>query len=93
MAKLNYLLHQELRLRIISFLATVEDADFKRLLEVSLATKGNLSVQISKLEEAGYIEVIKTFKGKYPHTKCMITLSGKRELEEYISNLKEMLNI
>ncbi|NOY51518.1 MAG: transcriptional regulator [Chlorobi bacterium] len=93
MHKLNSLLHQELRLRIISFLATVERADFNKLLEASSATKGNLSVQISNLQEAGYIEVTKTFKGKYPHTKCMITEKGKKELEEYISSLKKILNI
>lgn len=93
MSKLNSLLHQELRLAIISFLAGVEWADFKKLAEVTGATKGNLSVQISKLQKAGYLEVKKSFKGNYPLTECRITELGTKEFEAYVDNLRKMLNL
>ena len=93
MARLNTILHQELRLSIISFLAGVESADFKKLLEVTSATKGNLSVQLNKLQDAGYIEITKSFKGNYPHTECAITPEGKAAFKDYLDNLKSLLKI
>ena len=93
MAKLNSILHQELRLAIISFLVNVEWADFKKLAEVTGATKGNLSVQITKLQKAGYLEVKKSFKGNYPLTECQITETGRNEFEAYVKSLREMLNL
>jgi DNA-binding transcriptional ArsR family regulator len=93
MGKLNPLLHQELRLAIVSFLATVEAADFKKLTEVTGASKGNLSVQITKLQTAKYIDVTKSFKGNYPHTECSLTDQGKKEYAEYIKELKQMLKL
>ena len=93
MTMLNSILHQELRLAIISFLINVEWADFKKLIEVTSASKGNLSVQISKLQDAGYIEVKKSFKDNYPHTECKITALGRKEFGVYLDNLKKMLNI
>ena len=93
MNKLNTILHQELRLAIISFLVNVDSADFKKLVEVTSATKGNLSVQISKLQDAGYINVKKSFKGNYPLTECKLTALGRKEFELYLIDLKAMLNI
>ncbi len=93
MAKLNSLLHQELRLSIISFLANVEWVDFKKLIEVTEASKGNLSVQITKLQKAEYLEVRKSFKGNYPLTECSITDKGKKALELYVIELKKLLNL
>lgn len=93
MSKLNSLLHQELRLSIISFLATVEWADFKKLVEVTEASKGNLSVQITKLQKAGYLEVKKSFKDNYPLTECSIAEEGRAALESYIEELKKLLNL
>lgn len=93
MGKLNNLLHQELRLAIISFLVTVEWAEFKKIAEVTGATKGNLSVQISKLQQAKYIEVKKSFKGSYPLTECQITELGREEFESYVDQLKMLLNL
>jgi DNA-binding transcriptional ArsR family regulator len=93
MAKLDTILHQELRLSIVSFLINIESADFKKLLEVTSATKGNLSVQISKLQDAGYIEVKKSFKGKYPHTQCKVTNKGTKAFKVYVSDLKKLLKM
>ena len=93
MAKLNSLLHQELRLSIVSFLAGVEKADFNKLLEVTKASKGNLSVQLSKLRDAGYIEIHKSFKNNYPLTECNLTEEGKSALEVYVNELKKLLNL
>ena len=78
---------------IVSFLVNVESADFKKLLEVTKASKGNLSVQISKLQEAGYLKVKKTFKGNYPHTRCSLTAKGRTAFEGYIQELKGLLGI
>ena len=93
MGKLNPKLHQELRLSIVSFLATIESADFNKLMEVTGASKGNLSVQISKLKAAKYIVVKKTFRNNYPHTSCSITNEGVEALRIYVDNLKQLLNI
>lgn len=93
MTKLNPILHQELRLSIVSYLINVEWADFKKLTEVTKASKGNLSVQISKLQKAGYLEVKKSFKDNYPHTECRITQDGRTEFESYLYALKQMLNL
>ncbi len=93
MSRLNSLLHQELRLSIVSFLCNVESADFKKLLEVTDASKGNLSVQINKLQEAGYIEIEKSFKGNYPHTNCKLTAAGRKAFQSYLKELKKLLGI
>jgi DNA-binding MarR family transcriptional regulator len=86
--ELNPLLHSELRLGIMSILLSVEEADFTYLKQETKATAGNLSVQIDKLSKAGYIEVIKTFKGKMPCTLCRITPKGIEAFEEYVEALK-----
>ena len=93
MDKLNPLFHQELRLAIVSYLMNIEWADFKKLTEITGASKGNLSVQITKLQKAGYIEVKKSFKGNYPHTECSVTAKGRKEFTIYLSQLKKMLNL
>jgi predicted transcriptional regulator len=84
---LDPILHSQLRLAIMSILVTVEQAEFNYLKEQTQATSGNLSVQINKLKEAGYIEVKKKFKGNYPQTICRITKLGIRRFEEYIDAL------
>jgi len=93
MGTLNTILHQELRLSIISFLMGVESAEFKKLLEVTKASKGNLSVQLTKLQQAGYIEIHKSFKRNYPNTDCMITSEGREAFESYLSELKKLLKL
>lgn len=89
--ELNPLLHSELRLAIMSVLVSIERADFVYLRQQTGATAGNLSVQIDKLNKAGYIEVEKAFKGKMPCTTCRITPAGMAAFKEYIDTLKEYL--
>lgn len=86
--ELDPLLHSELRLAVMSILLSVEEADFTYLKQETKATAGNLSVQIDKLSKAGYIEVVKTFKGKLPCTLCRMTPVGVKAFEEYVEALK-----
>ncbi|MFA7381496.1 MAG: transcriptional regulator [Bacteroidia bacterium] len=89
---LDPLLHSQLRLAIVSLLIAVKEAEFGYLKEKTAATAGNLSVQIEKLQQAGYIEVTKGFKGKYPLTTCKITPKGITAFENYVKALKSYLN-
>lgn len=86
--ELDPLLHSQLRLAVISILISVEEADFVFLQEQTGATSGNLSVQIEKLSEAGYISINKTFRGKIPRTVCKITQKGVSAFEEYVQVLQ-----
>jgi DNA-binding MarR family transcriptional regulator len=89
--KLDPLLHSELRLAIVSILAGVEEADFTYLKEQTGATSGNLSVQIDKLAEAGYIEVEKGFRGKMPRTVCRLTPQGSEAFRAYVKALRKYI--
>lgn len=89
---LDPLLHSQLRLAIISLLVSVESADFSYLLEQTESSKGNLSVQLTKLKKAEYITVEKTFKNNYPLTTCKITEKGIQAFENYVNALKTYLN-
>ena len=91
--KLDPLLHSELRLAVMSLLAGVDEADFTYLKEQTGATSGNLSVQIDKLSEAGYISVEKGFKGKMPRTTCRITPVGIEAFRSYIKALKKYIAV
>lgn len=88
---LDPLLHSQLRLGIISLLMSVESAEFTYLKEKTNSTAGNLSVQLDKLSEAGYITIDKTFKGKKPLTTCRITKQGLKAFEEYVESLKQYI--
>ena len=90
---LNPILHSQLRLAVVSLLISVKEAEFTYLREKTNATAGNLSVQINKLKEAGYIDVIKSFKDNYPQTICKITPQGVQAFEEYVKDLQSYLNI
>ena len=85
---LEKLLFNPVRLKILSFLLTVESASFKKLMEVSNATKGNISIQIKKLEDANCIKIQKKFKNNYPLTLCKITSKGKKSFELFLKLLK-----
>ena len=89
---LDPLLHSQLRLAIMSLLISVDEADFVYLKQITGATAGNLSVQIDKLKEAGYIEVTKSFKGKMPHTICKMTAKGVQAFDNYVKALKTYIN-
>lgn len=89
---LDPLLHSQLRLAIMSILISVESADFSYLREKTGATAGNLSIQITKLKEAGYIDVSKKFSGNYPQTSCKITSLGRQKFSDYVRSLKDYLN-
>lgn len=80
---LNPLLHNELRLKIMAALDSLDEADFVYLKELTKSTAGNLSVQISKLEEAGYIRVSRSGEGRGSHTVCRITTGGSNALLAY----------
>lgn len=88
---LNPLLHGELRLGIMSILLAAEQADFVYLREQTGATAGNLSVQLEKLTQAGYITVEKGFQGKRPRTICRITDAGREAFAEYIETLRSYI--
>jgi hypothetical protein len=90
---LNPILHSQLRLAVVSILISVKEAEFTYLREKTDASAGNLSVQINKLKEAGYIDVIKSFKDNYPQTVCKITPQGVVAFEEYVRDLQSYLNI
>ena len=75
----------------MSLLITVKEAEFTYLREKTNATAGNLSVQIQKLKDAGYIDVVKQFKDNYPQTICKITQNGIVAFEKYVENLKTYL--
>jgi predicted transcriptional regulator len=91
--ELDPLLHQQLRLAIISLLMNVREAEFTYIKEKTGATAGNLSVQISKLKDAGYIEVQKSFKENYPQTMCKISANGIAAFENYVKALEKYINI
>jgi hypothetical protein len=90
---LDPILHSQLRLAAISLLISVKEAEFTFIKEKTNATAGNLSVQINKLKDAGYIEVTKQFKDNYPQTICKITPKGIKAFEVYVKNLQSYLTI
>ena len=90
--ELDPVLHSQLRLAVVSLLMGAEVAEFTWIKEQTGATAGNLSIQITKLKEARYIEVEKKFKNNYPQTLCSITPLGRERFAEYVKALREYLN-
>jgi DNA-binding transcriptional ArsR family regulator len=90
--ELDPVLHSQLRLAVVSLLMGVEVAEFTFIREQTGSTAGNLSVQITKLKEAGYIEVTKKFSNNYPQTLCKITSLGRQRFIEYVNALKDYIN-
>jgi len=89
---LDPILHSQLRLSIISILMTVDEANFTFIQETTKAAAGNISIQIKKLQDAGYIQVKKTFKNNYPNTTVSITKKGIEAFENYVTDLKKYIN-
>ena len=88
---LDPVLHSQLRLAVMSLLAGVREAEFTWLREKTGATAGNLSVQLGKLTDAGYITVHKSFRGNYPLTTCSITPKGVSAFEQYVKDIRTYL--
>ena len=89
---LDPLLHSQLRLAIVSMLVTSEKVEFTHIQEETKAAAGNISLQIKKLQEAGYINVEKTFKNNYPKTMLSISEKGIKAFESYVNDLKKYIN-
>jgi DNA-binding MarR family transcriptional regulator len=85
------LIHEPSRLMILTILNVVDKADFVYLQRETGLTRGNLSVHLTKLNEAGYIDIQKTFNGKIPQTMCMITENGKAAFVKYTEYLKKVV--
>jgi hypothetical protein len=90
---LDPILHSQIRLAIVSILISVDEAEFVYLKEKTKSTAGNLSLQIDKLKNAKYIEINKSFKGKYPVTRCKITEIGRNAFANYVTSLKRYIKL
>lgn len=90
---LDPVLNQQIRLAVVSILIKVQKADFNYLKKQTQTTQGNLSYQLKKLKESGYIRIDKTFENNYPKTFCSLTTKGKKAFEEYVKQMKEYLNL
>jgi DNA-binding transcriptional ArsR family regulator len=91
LAEINRIIHEPARLMIAALLAAVEEADFQYLRQATGLTQGNLSAHLTKLEEAKYIAIEKTFRGKYPLTICKLTEHGRAILDNYRKVIKAAL--
>lgn len=90
---LDPVLHSQVRLAIVSILTNIEETEFNYLKENTRTTAGNLSFQLGKLEEAGYVKVKKTFRDNYPLTLVKLTPKGKSAFEDYVEAIRKYLNI
>lgn len=89
--QLDPIIHSQVRLSVMSILAAVKEADFNTLKNMTETTDGNLSTHLSKLEDAGYIRVKKSFKGKKPLTLCLLTDKGKDAFSAYLDGLEKII--
>jgi DNA-binding transcriptional ArsR family regulator len=88
---LEKLIHEPSRLAILTILSGVKEADFTFLLRISGFTRGNLSVHLSKLEEAGYVNVNKRFINKMPNTVYNLTKEGRKAFNDYLKNMETII--
>ncbi len=91
LSSVDRLIHEPARLQIVSWLSVLAEADFLFLLQQTGQTRGNLSSHVSKLEQAGYVDVDKSFVGKIPRTVYRLTASGREAFESYKQNLLAVL--
>lgn len=91
--ELDPILHSQLRLAAMSLLISVKEAEFTFIKEKTNSTAGNLSVQLNKLKDAGYVEITKQFKDNYPQTLCKITPKGIDAFEQYVKDLQQYLQV
>jgi DNA-binding transcriptional ArsR family regulator len=90
-ARLDRVIHEPGRMMIVALLAAVEECDFLYLLRETELNKGNLSSHLAKLDEAGYVEIEKTYRGKVPLTLLRLTAAGRAAFESYRKKLNVAL--
>ena len=91
-SEIDRLVHEPARLMLMAVLYVIDSADFTFLMNQTGMTWGNLSAHMSKLEEAGYLEVEKSFKGKRPNTMLRLTPQGRSAFQTYRSKMKQVLD-
>ena len=91
LSDIDRLIHEPARLMIVAILSAVESADFLYLKREAGLTKGNLSSHLAKLEEAKYVQIQKTYKGKIPLTICSLTEEGRRAFETYREQIIQLV--
>jgi DNA-binding transcriptional ArsR family regulator len=91
--ELDPVLNTPVRLAIVSALIKVKQADFNNLMEITKTTQGNMSHQLKRLSEEGYVKIEKSFKGNYPQTICTLTPKGKKAFEKYVETIKKYLHL
>lgn len=77
----------------MAYLVATEQADFSALKDVLSVTDGTLSVHLRKLEEAGYVKILKSFRGRRPLTQAKLTLSGRKAFQKYLDVLAELMEL
>lgn len=92
LADIDRVIHAPARLMVLTYLYVVESADYLFLMHLTGLTWGNLSSHLSKLEEAGYVEILKEFKGKKPHTMIRLTEDGRSAFREYKLSMQQVLD-
>ena len=92
LADIDQAIHASARLMVLTYLYVVESADYVFLTRMTGLTWGNLSTHMARLEEAGYIEMLKEFKGKKPHTKIQLTEQGRAAFREYKKSMQQVLD-
>ena len=91
LVEVDRIIHEPARLMIVAILSAVESADFLYLQRETGLTKGNLSSHLAKLEETGYVEIEKTYRGKLPLTVCRLTKTGQAAFKDYRKCLKKFV--
>jgi len=89
--EVDRLIHEPARLMIVTILYSVEKADFLYLLRETGLTRGNLSTHLTRLEQAGYMLIVKTYRGKVPQTLCSLSREGRTAFENYRNQMKQFV--
>ena len=92
LADIDQVIHASARLMVLTYLYVVESVDYVFLTRMTGLTWGNLSTHMTRLEEAGYIEMLKEFKGKKPHTKIRLTEQGRTAFQKYKKSMQRVLD-
>ncbi|NHZ85883.1 MAG: helix-turn-helix domain-containing protein [Planctomycetia bacterium] len=90
---LDAIVHAPVRLAILTILISVKSADFTYLKEATETTDGNLGTHLQKLEDAGYVKVLKSFVDNKPKTTLSITMSGRKSYEKYVEDINNYLKL